>query len=179
MPHPRETLDDKQIKALIRKNTFGIGKDTPLEIHEKTGRAPLKLQGVRLFSSAFRFNFDPVPYDHWILDGKRLYPGSRALEVLKRKKIVPGSGEEAADIARYVLFATGEIIDTGRRMDELSSTVKDGLYEVKLRVTTDLHPRGDPGESVFFLRIGKGVYESGTEQPGPGKPADRPPAGTR
>ena len=162
-PDSGEYLDGPRIEALIRSKTPGIGQDTRIQISEGTDQAPFQLAGVRLFSSAYRFNFDPVPYDNWILDGKSLYPGGHALNIIQKHMIVPGSEAEAKNIAKYILYARGVVNGEGSRVEELSTTVQNGVYEVKLRLTTGIRPRLTPSQSLFILKIGKGVYESREE----------------
>jgi hypothetical protein len=155
-------MDMKDVRLLIIRQSHLDNKDSNIQISERTQGAPYNIPGVRLFCSAWRFNFDPVPYDYWVLDGKKLHSGGMIIDVIKKYKVVPSSEEDAVDIAKYALYARGTVFGSEEQVKKHEVSFKDGVYEVKLIVPAAAG-RMSPGnpEYIFYMRIGNGIYECG------------------
>jgi len=160
---PKGGMDMKHVKALIIKNTPGLNSDANIDVVEKTKDAPYTVRGVRLFKSAWRFNFDPVPWDAWVLDGKTLFKGGRIIDIIKKHEITPLSEKEAADMAKYILFASKENFDAQETVESQEVSEKGGVFEVRLVVSRSGGTLPSGGKYIFFLKIGKGIYECGDE----------------
>ena len=93
----------ENIKDLIIKKQ-GLNEDSRIEINEVTVKFDYKIHGARYYTSAWRFNIDPVPVDKWIYVDGKLRAGYEILEIIKEKKIIPKTKEEALNIAKLINF---------------------------------------------------------------------------
>ncbi|MBN2151539.1 MAG: hypothetical protein JW839_08840 [Candidatus Lokiarchaeota archaeon] len=152
-------MDGEKLRALIIKNTPLIGEGTNIEIHDVTGAAPYQVEGVSLFRSAYKFNFDPVPYDNWILDGEELHKGWEIMDVMRKHRISPKSKEEAFSIAKYVLYADRDAIDRWQDIKDIACEENGGVYEVRLEIIASPRPRITSEKRLVTVKIGKGICE--------------------
>ena len=150
-----------KILEQIRKKTIGATKETTFDI--RSIETSIKIPGVSFLRASHQFNIDPVPWDNWIIDGKKVRPGREIIDLLKEKEFVPSSKEEAIETAKLVLILESGPIRiypdfNAKGCKKPSVSVRDGIYEVVMFISHGFYFQPPMPVKIIF-RIGKGICE--------------------
>jgi hypothetical protein len=129
---------ENKILEQIREKTIGASKNTQFDIREIETK--YKIPNVTFLRSSHQFHIDPTPWNNWVIDGEKVRHGREIIELLKEKKIIPKSKEEALEIAKLILNVENTAIRiypdfNAEGCKKPKVTFKNEIYEIILYVS--------------------------------------------